>query len=137
MQSPALPLGHAAKKSNLKSRKEQVFIQIFLLKPLFFYLESNSTYFFQSFSKNLFLFFWILFRLVSSMDSILKHTLLTLKNFPFLFILLKWQRSKNGFPVTDCKIQNKLEPLTRIFFLNCSSKRLLSRYSLPPFLLMA
>ncbi|KAL5658289.1 hypothetical protein ACJX0J_031452 [Zea mays] len=28
-QSPALPLGHAAKKSNLKSRKEQVFIHIF------------------------------------------------------------------------------------------------------------
>lgn len=36
MQSPALPLGHAAKKSDLKSRKEQVFIYIFLLKPPFF-----------------------------------------------------------------------------------------------------
>jgi hypothetical protein len=36
LQSPALPLGHAAKKSDLKSRKEQVFIHIFLLKPLFF-----------------------------------------------------------------------------------------------------
>jgi hypothetical protein len=29
LQSPALPLGHAAKKSDLKSRKEQVFIHIF------------------------------------------------------------------------------------------------------------
>uniref|UniRef100_J3L8P9 Uncharacterized protein n=1 Tax=Oryza brachyantha TaxID=4533 RepID=J3L8P9_ORYBR len=50
---PALPLGHAAKKYDLKSRKEQVFIHVFLLKLTFFYLESNSTYFsfFQSFSK--------------------------------------------------------------------------------------
>lgn len=51
MQSPALPLGHAAKKSDLKSRKEQVFIYIFLLKPFFFYFESNSTYFFLIFFK--------------------------------------------------------------------------------------
>uniref|UniRef100_A0A0A8ZFB3 Uncharacterized protein n=1 Tax=Arundo donax TaxID=35708 RepID=A0A0A8ZFB3_ARUDO len=50
------------------------------------------------------------------MDSILKHALLTLENFPFLSILLRWQRRKSGFPVTGCKIQNKLEPLTRIFF---------------------
>ena len=30
LQSPALPLGHAAKKSDLKSRKEQVFNLILL-----------------------------------------------------------------------------------------------------------
>ena len=36
LQSPALPLGHAAKKSELKSRKEEVFIHVFLRKPLLF-----------------------------------------------------------------------------------------------------
>lgn len=51
LQSPALPLGHAAKKSDRKSRKEQVFIHVFLRKPPFFYLESNSTYFFPIFFK--------------------------------------------------------------------------------------
>lgn len=49
LQSPALPLGHAAKKSDLKSR----IIYIFLLKPLFFYLESNATYFFPIFFKSI------------------------------------------------------------------------------------
>lgn len=34
LQSPALPLGHAAKKSERKSRKEEVFIHVFLRKPL-------------------------------------------------------------------------------------------------------
>nr|TKV95114.1 hypothetical protein SEVIR_9G339850v2 [Setaria viridis] len=35
--------------------------------------------------------------------------------------------------ISGCKIQNKLEPLTiiLIFFLNCSSERLLNRYSPP------
>ena len=33
LQSPALPLGHAAKKSERKSRKEEVFIDVFLRKP--------------------------------------------------------------------------------------------------------
>ena len=36
LQSPALPLGHAAKKSERKSRKEEVFIHVFLRKPLLF-----------------------------------------------------------------------------------------------------
>ena len=56
LQSPALPLGHAAKKSERKSRKEEVFIHIFLRKP--FYFESNSTYFFPIFLKNIFLTFF-------------------------------------------------------------------------------
>lgn len=92
LQSPALPLGHAAKKSDLKSRKEQVFIHIFLLitKTFFsFILNLILLTFLESFSKNRFLLFWIQFRLFSSMDSILKHTLLTLENFPFLSILLR------------------------------------------------
>ena len=92
LQSPALPLGHAAKKSDLKSRKEQVFIHIFLLitKTFFsFILNLILLTFLESFSKNGFLLFWIQFRLFSSMDSILKHTLLTLENFPFLSILLR------------------------------------------------
>lgn len=38
LQSPALPLGHAAKKSDQKSRKEQVFIHIFFLKPFFSFI---------------------------------------------------------------------------------------------------
>ena len=92
LQSPALPLGHAAKKSDLKSRKEQVFIHIFLLitKTFFsFILNLILLTFLESFSKNRFLLFWIQFRLFSSMDSILKHTLLTLENFPILSILLR------------------------------------------------
>ena len=92
LQSPALPLGHAAKKSDLKSRKEQVFIHIFLLitKTFFsFILNLILLTFLESFSKNRFLLFWIQFRLFSSMDSILKHTLLTLENFPLLSILLR------------------------------------------------
>lgn len=92
LQSPALPLGHAAKKSDLKSRKEQVFIHIFLLitKTFFsFILNLILLTFLESFSKNGFLLFWIQFRLFSSMDSILKHTLLTLENFPLLSILLR------------------------------------------------
>jgi hypothetical protein len=40
LQSPALPLGHAAKKSDLKSRKEQVFIHIFSLITKTFFLLS-------------------------------------------------------------------------------------------------
>ena len=36
LQSPALPLGHAAKKSERKSRKEEVFIHVFLRKTLLF-----------------------------------------------------------------------------------------------------
>lgn len=36
LQSPALPLGHAAKKSEGKSRKEEVFIHVFLRKTLLF-----------------------------------------------------------------------------------------------------
>ena len=92
LQSPALPLGHAAKKSDLKSRKEQVFIHIFLLitKTFFsFILNLILLTFLESFSKNRFLLFWIQFRLFSSMDSILKHTLLTLENCSFLSILLR------------------------------------------------
>ena len=92
LQSPALPLGHAAKKSDLKSRKEQVFIHIFLLitKTFFsFILNLILLTFLESFSKNRFLLFWIQFRLFSSMNSILKHTLLTLENFPLLSILLR------------------------------------------------
>ena len=92
LQSPALPLGHAAKKSDLKSRKEQVFIHIFLLitKTFFsFIFNLILLTFLKSFSKNRFLLFWIQFRLFSSMDSILKHTLLTLENFPLLSILLR------------------------------------------------
>ena len=92
LQSSALPLGHAAKKSDLKSRKEQVFIHIFLLitKTFFsFILNLILLTFLESFSKNRFLLFWIQFRLFSSMDSILKHTLLTLENFPLLSILLR------------------------------------------------
>ena len=92
LQSPALPLGHAAKKSDLKSRKEQVFIHIFLLitKTFFsFILNLILLTFLESFSKNRFLLFFIQFRLFSSMDSILKHTLLTLENFPLLSILLR------------------------------------------------
>ena len=92
LQSPALPLGHAAKKSDLKSRKEQVFIHIFLLitKTFFsFILNLILLTFLESFSKNRFLLFWIQFRLFSSMDSILKHTLLKLENFPLLSILLR------------------------------------------------
>ena len=92
LQSPALPLGYAAKKSDLKSRKEQVFIHIFLLitKTFFsFILNLILLTFLESFSKNRFLLFWIQFRLFSSMDSILKHTLLTLENFPLLSILLR------------------------------------------------
>ena len=92
LQSPALPLGHAAKKSDLKSRKEQVFIHIFLLitKTFFsFILNLILLTFLESFSKNRFLLFWIQFRLFTSMDSILKHTLLTLENFPLLSILLR------------------------------------------------
>ncbi|KAL5645039.1 hypothetical protein ACJX0J_000627, partial [Zea mays] len=60
--SPALPLGHAAKKSDLKSRKEQVFIHIFLLitKTFFsFILNLILLTFLESFSKNRFLLFWI------------------------------------------------------------------------------
>lgn len=38
LQSPALPLGHAAKKSDLKSRKEQVFIHLLKRKPLFSFI---------------------------------------------------------------------------------------------------
>lgn len=78
LQSPALPLGHAAKKSERKSKKEQVFVHVFLRKPLLFYLEYNSTYFFPIFffSKNLFLLFLIQFLLFSSIDSILKQILL-------------------------------------------------------------
>ena len=41
LQSPALPLGHAAKKSDQKSRKQQVFIHVFLRKAPFFYFEYN------------------------------------------------------------------------------------------------
>lgn len=92
LQSPALPLGHAAKKSDLKSRKEQVFIHIFLLITKIFFsfiLNLILLTFLESFSKNRFLLFWIQFRLFSSMDSILKHTLLTLENFPLLSILLR------------------------------------------------
>ena len=92
LQSPALPLGHAAKKSDLKSRKEQVFIHIFLLitKTFFsFILNLILLTFLESFSKNRFLLFWIQFRLFSSMDSILKHTMLTLENFSLLSILLR------------------------------------------------
>lgn len=119
LQSPALPLGHAAKKSDPKSTKEQVFIHIFLLiiKTFFsFIFNLILLTFLESFSnsKNRFLLFWIQFRLFSSMDSILKHTLLTLENFQLLSILLRWQRRKSGFPVAGCKIQNKLEPLTII-----------------------
>src|SRR3954463_3738577 len=44
LQSPALPLGHAAKKSDQKSRKQQVFVHVFLRKAPFFYFEYNSTY---------------------------------------------------------------------------------------------
>lgn len=51
LQSPALPLGHAAKKSDRKSRKQQVFIHVFLRKAPFFYFEYNSTYFFPIFFK--------------------------------------------------------------------------------------
>ncbi|KAL5641970.1 hypothetical protein ACJX0J_001754, partial [Zea mays] len=61
-KSPALPLGHAAKKSDLKSRKEQVFIHIFLLitKTFFsFILNLILLTFLESFSKNRFLLFWI------------------------------------------------------------------------------
>ncbi len=59
--------------------------------------------------------FLIQFRLFSSKDSILKHTLLTLENFPFLSMEMK--KEKSGFLVTSYKIKNKLEPLTRILFL--------------------
>lgn len=37
LQSPALPLGHAAKKSERKSRKEQLFMHVFLRKPPFLF----------------------------------------------------------------------------------------------------
>ena len=58
LQSPALPLGHAAKKSDLKSRKEQVFIHIFLLitkitKTFFSFILNLIllTFFFRIFFK--------------------------------------------------------------------------------------
>lgn len=58
------------------------------------------------FQKLIPIFYWIQFRLFSSIDCISKDTLL--KNFPSPSI----EKRKNGFPVTDRKIQGKLEPLT-------------------------
>jgi hypothetical protein len=40
LQSPALPLGYAAKKSDLKSRKELVLFHIFLLITKTFFIFS-------------------------------------------------------------------------------------------------
>lgn len=58
------------------------------------------------FQKWIPIFYWIQFRLFSSIDCISKDTLL--KNFPSPSI----EKRKNRFPVTDRKIQGKLEPLT-------------------------
>jgi large subunit ribosomal protein L22 len=54
------------------------------------------------------------------------------ENFLFLFVEMK--RRKSGFLVTGCKIQNKLEPLTRILSKkrSCGSEQLLNRYSVSP-----
>ena len=89
LQSPALPLGHAAKKSDLKSRKEQVFIHIFLLKNFLFSFESNSNYLFPIFFKKSISAFLdsVSLILLDRFHLKLKHTLLTLENFPFLSIL--------------------------------------------------
>ena len=77
LQSPALPLGHAA-KNPIKNLENSKYSSTFSYKkPLSFILNIILLTFFQSFSKNLFLLFLIQFLLFSSIDSILKHTLLT------------------------------------------------------------
>ncbi len=93
LQSPALPLGHAA-KSDLKSRKI-LFIHIILLIIVrrrgllnpFFFVESLCTYPFPIPLKKFIPVFLLDPVLFSSIDCISKHTLLK-----YLLFLLKRER---------------------------------------------
>lgn len=99
LQSPALPLGHAAKKSDLKSRKEQVFIHIFLLKPFLFFfsfiLNLILLRFFESFSKKIdFCFFLDPVSLILLDGFYLKTHIANTRKLPFSFYSIEMTKEK-------------------------------------------
>jgi len=95
------------KKSDLKWRKEQVFIHIFLLKLkpfFFFYLESNSTYFFLIFFKKKISAFLDLVSLILLDGFYLKTRIANTRQLPFSFYSIEMTKEKKW--ISSHRLQN-------------------------------
>jgi hypothetical protein len=85
-------------------RKEQVFIHIFLLKALFFYLESNSTYFFPIFFKKKISAFLDPVSLILLDGFYLKTHIANTRKLPFSFYSIEMAKEKKW--ISSHRLQN-------------------------------